>query len=112
MNLSRLDSQRVEAHYQSLMQYRLLRERAQQRRTRPMNERIAQLASNNLAFVNLLLAAVLVSAIPRVGSALVIVAVLAAIYQLTCYLVDSVVVFRDIRELEQRAEGATASPAD
>ncbi|WP_126223386.1 hypothetical protein [Burkholderia ambifaria] len=111
MNLSRLDSQRMEARYQRLMQYRLLRERAQQRRTRPMDERIAHLATNNLAFATLLFATLLVSAMPRVGSELVIVAVLAAFYQLTCYLVDSVVVFHDVRDLEQRAQNTAESPA-
>jgi len=111
MNLSRLDSQRMEARYQRLMQYRLLRERALLRRTLPMDERIAHLATNTLAFATLLFSTLLVSAMPRVGSELVIVAVLAAFYQLTCFLFDSVVVFHDVRDLEQRAQNSAESPA-
>jgi hypothetical protein len=100
MNLSRLDSQRVAASYQRSMQYRYLRERAQKRRERPLDERIAALATNNMAFATLLLLSTEVRAVPHVGVALAVATAVGGFYQLACFVVDSLAVYVDVRALE------------
>jgi hypothetical protein len=103
MTREQLDAAALELTYQEAMAMPLLRERARKRRQRPMAERIMWLATNTLAFAALLWSTTVLRNVPLVGVALEVVAALAAFHQLCRFLLDSVVVYHDVTELESRA---------